>query len=273
MKKNITKVLIIIFIILIIFILEGYFLEPNFLKVNEFAINTTSISKNFDNFKIIHFSDVLYNGNNKNIEKVISKINEQSPDIIIFTGNLINKNYKINEQEENYLIEQLNKLDCTLYKYAVIGNHDEHDLDTYKNILDQANFKLLNNTAEYIFYKDIDPLKLIGITNDEDLANIFINEENINPQYTIVATNKPDNIDFIKNYNPNLIIAGNYLGGIINFPFYGALFPTKDAKIYHEDYYKFNDTEIYISNGIGNEKINFRLFNKPSINLYRLLQN
>ena len=267
------KVIIVIILIIIFLFLDGYFLEPNTLKINEYSISNPNITEAFNDFKIIHFSDILYNGKEKNLTKVIDKINEQKPDIIIFTGNLLNKNYKINEDEENKLIDELTRLDCTLYKYAVIGNHDEKYLDTYKNILDKANFKLLNNTYEYIFYQDINPLKLVGITDATDIASAFTNEENINPLYTIVATNKPDNINFIKNYNPNLILAGNYLGGLINIPFYGALIHTSGSKNYHEDYYKLKETDVYISNGLGNEKFNFRLFNKPSLNLYRLTKN
>ena len=39
---------------------------------------------------------------------------------------------------------------------------------------------------------------------------------------------------------------------------------------YTNSYYDINNTKFYISNGLGTENISFRLFNKPSINLYRL---
>ena len=39
---------------------------------------------------------------------------------------------------------------------------------------------------------------------------------------------------------------------------------------YYEEYYKLNNTDLYVSSGIGTSNISFRLFNKPSFNLYRL---
>ncbi len=42
------------------------------------------------------------------------------------------------------------------------------------------------------------------------------------------------------------------------------------VKKYYENYYKVNDTDLYVSSGIGESRINFRLFNKPSINFYRI---
>ena len=37
-----------------------------------------------------------------------------------------------------------------------------------------------------------------------------------------------------------------------------------------EEYYKINNTELYISNGLGTTLIPIRLFNNPSFSLYRL---
>ena len=48
------------------------------------------------------------------------------------------------------------------------------------------------------------------------------------------------------------------------------LFLPYGSKKYYENYYKVNDTDLYVSSGIGESRINFRLFNKPSINFYRI---
>ena len=45
----------------------------------------------------------------------------------------------------------------------------------------------------------------------------------------------------------------------------------KLGKKYYNEYYKISDTNLYISGGIGNSVLNFRLFNRPSFNLYRLV--
>ena len=40
-------------------------------------------------------------------------------------------------------------------------------------------------------------------------------------------------------------------------------------KKYYDPYYKIDNTDLYISGGIGVSNFNFRLFNRPSYNLYR----
>lgn len=75
----------------------------------------------------------------------------------------------------------------------------------------------------------------------------------------------PDKIDNIDITNCNLILAGDNLGGEIKL-FNKTLL---DDHKYNNSYYKIDNTEIYISNGLGNNH-KIRLFNHPSINLYRL---
>jgi len=47
------------------------------------------------------------------------------------------------------------------------------------------------------------------------------------------------------------------------------VFKKDGANKYVNDYYRLNNTEIFISNGIGYEDYDFRLLNTPSINVYR----
>ena len=69
-------------------------------------------------------------------------------------------------------------------------------------------------------------------------------------------------------YEIDTVLSGHSLGGIIKIPFYGGLIKMDGAKKYINGYYKNNKTALFISNGLGYYKFNFRLFNTPSINVY-----
>ena len=65
----------------------------------------------------------------------------------------------------------------------------------------------------------------------------------------------------------NLILAGHSINGSINIPgIKNLLLPNGAKKIKSSE---LKNKSVYISNGIGVNNINFRLFNTPSINLYR----
>ena len=81
---------------------------------------------------------------------------------------------------------------------------------------------------------------------------------------------EPDKIlDFDYN-NYDLILAGHSHNGQITIPFIGSLYKPNGSKKYYKDYYELEGTKLYISGGIGTSTLKLRLFNKPSINLYRL---
>ena len=46
----------------------------------------------------------------------------------------------------------------------------------------------------------------------------------------------------------------------------------QEAKKYTNEKYVLNNTTLFVSYGIGTSNISFRLFNKPSFNLYRIVK-
>lgn len=121
---NIISMLIIplsIFSMMVIFwgMIFGRF---NF-KVRRSEISFTDLPPAFDGYRIIHISDLhlgsLY-GNQDKLERAIQLINNESPDLILFTGDLVN-----NLAEETLGWEDLLAgMKATDGNYAILGNHD-----------------------------------------------------------------------------------------------------------------------------------------------------
>lgn len=261
------KICFSIIIIITLLFLYGKYIEPNNLKTKEYTIESDTIKESFKELKIVHFSDILYKKDEKKLKEIINTINQASPDLVIFSGDLLNKNETYNEEDYKILKENFKNINASLYKYAVIGDNDKKYLNEYKDILYESEFKLLDNENMLLFYKDITPINIIGLTNTDNI-NDLLNTE-IEYSYSIVITHNPDNITTLSNLNINTILSGHSLGGIINIPYYGGIIKKDGARTYINDYYELNNTNIYISNGIGYEKYNFRLFNTPSINIYK----
>lgn len=263
------KIFILLFLIIFCLFLYGKYVEINNFNVKEYTLKNEFIKDSFKELKIVHFSDLLYkvNSNSDILKDTITKINEQKADILIFTGDLFYKDEKYTEKDFVYLKENLKNLEANLFKFAIIGDNDKEFLDEYKDILYESEFTLLDNENKLIFYKDTTPINLVGLTNLDNIDDLLNTE--IETNYNIVLIHKPDNLEKLSKLNINTILSGHSLGGVINIPYYGGIIKKDGSKTYINDYYKLNNTEIYISNGLGNEKYNFRLFNTPSINVYR----
>jgi len=263
------KIIYIIIILIIGIVVYGKHIEVNDFKINEYTIKSDGIPKSFHDLKIVHFSDLLCES--KNIQKLnslVEDINNLEADIIIFSGDLFKNQEKYSDKDYEFFKKSLKEMEASLYKYAVIGDNDKEYLDIYKDILYESDFILLDNQNMLLFYKDVMPINIIGLTEvNENISTLL--ETDTNYEYSLVITHEPDNLTKLSEYNINTILSGHSLGGIINIPYYGGLIKKDGANTYINDYYKLNDTEIYISNGLGNEKLSFRLFNTPSINVYR----
>ena len=94
------KLFFIIFILLIIStVLWARFISTKGLIVKEYPVYNTNITDNFDGLKIVQFSDLLYGRtvNKSDVDKLVTKINELKPDIVVFTGNLFDKDTIVNK--------------------------------------------------------------------------------------------------------------------------------------------------------------------------------
>lgn len=263
------KILFIILIILLSLFLYGKYIEINNLKINEYVINNDNIADSFKELKIVHFSDLLYkvDDNNDKLEKITNEINKLNADIIIFSGDLFCKDENYTSEDISNLKKFLKNMQASLFKFAVIGDNDSYHLDEYKDILYESNFTLLDNENKLFFYKDITPINIIGLTNTDNIDNLL--NTDIEYKYSLAIIHKPDYLNDLSKYKINTILSGHSLGGVINIPYYGGLIKKDGATTYINDYYISNNTEIFISNGLGYEKFSFRLFNTPSINVYR----
>ena len=255
--KIILKILLIIIIIFTTIFLYARFYEPNKIETHEYLIKDISIPDEFSGKKILHFSDILYGStiNQSKIEKLLEEIKLINPDIVLFTGNIINKNKKINEEEIKFLNSFFKNIPYTIGKYAILGDTDDQNFNI---IMDNTNFTLLNNEILTI-YNGINKINLVGMNYNND-NKIEINSED----YTITIINNYD--DYEKyNITSNLVFAGHNLGGEIKF----FNIPLLGTSKYLDNYYEEKNSKIYISNGLGSTH-NLRLMNKPSINVYRL---
>lgn len=276
-KKRNRKFLAFIISLLIIFFIYSYFIEPNLLLVNEKVILSSNIKEDLHGIKIVHFSDLHYGSsiNSKNIKKVINKINELEPDIVVFTGDLLDIRYteKYTKKEIDVLTDALKDINASLGKYSIIGNHD-YNYTELSNIYYDSNFNLLVNKSDIIYGKEGTTIGIYGFDNitygEPNIENL---KENgfASSNLKIVLLHEGDYIDyFVNDTKVDVILGGHSHDGQVKLPFIKPILLPEGSKNYYEPYYNINNTDIYISNGIGESTFNIRFNSIPSINFYRI---
>lgn len=145
-------------------------------RVMREKIRFDHLPKSFKGLKIVQISDMHLGSFNKNFEKIakaVELINEQKPDLILFTGDLVNN---FAEETEGWA-PVLAKMEAKIGKYSILGNHDYGDYsywklaeDKAKNLQDIKNFhadmgfKLLLNESETISING-EEIALVGVEN------------------------------------------------------------------------------------------------------------
>ena len=276
--KKIIIILIVIVLLISSILLYSRFVATKGLKVKEYKVVNTKITNSYHGIKVVQLSDVHYGStiNEKELNNIVDKINEINPDIVVLTGDLIDDRISYNK---DIIINCLSKINAKLGKYAISGNHDL-PLDDYNYIIKKSGFTNLDNTYELIYYKSNEPIIISGIGYGEEDVGIkteqfdkYISElkaDDIKPIYSILLVHEPDTVDNLDLSKYDLVLAGHSHNGQVRLPFIGALYTPDSAKNYYDEYYKINNTDLYISSGLGTSMYKFRLFNKPSINFYRI---
>ncbi len=272
--KCIYKIFIFFIMFIVLLAIYATFIERNLFLIERHDILINEKKNN--NLKIVHFTDVqlgdFYNLNQLN--KVVYKINKLNPDIVVFTGDLIDNAYKYNEIDS--ISDVLINIKSNIGKYAIYGNHDYGGGAEryYKNIMNKSGFTVLKNSSISINFND----KILnifgsddGLIGKPDIKKTMkgIKDENIN----IILMHEPDLIDRYQEYPIDLAFAGHSHGGQVYIPFYGPIVNNKLSEKYVKGFYRLKNqrnTLIYVNTGLGNTRLPFRFFNIPKVVLFNM---
>lgn len=263
------KIIFSIVLIVLLLFLSARFIGTKGLSIREYKVVNKNLPNSFYGLKVVHFTDLHYGMSVDEVvlSNLVNKINEVKPDIVFFTGDLIDRNTAYTEDLENMLIKYLTKIKSTYGNYYIDGNHDKYKR-SFTSLMDKSNFKSLNNSFDVITSNSNENIFIAGFDINTDTSFL----DNINDySYKIGIMHYPDNYDNISKYNFDLVLAGHSHNGQIRLPITPSFLRVHDAKTYYDRYCKVNNTDFYISGGIGNSTLNLRLFNPPSFNLYRLV--
>jgi len=117
--------------ILLLFMAEGVFGNKYNYRVKQVTLFFENLPKAFDGYKLVHISDIHSGSFDKNekIERGINIINTLKPDLILFSGDMVN----MRANEFAPFIPTFAKLKASDGMFSVLGNHDYGDNVKFKS--------------------------------------------------------------------------------------------------------------------------------------------
>ncbi len=243
----ITTILVVVTIAFGIYYNSRYIAPVNFKTTYLKPELGSKVPNNFNGVKILFFSDLEYGTlfDSKHLDKLKKAIDKQDFDIVLFGGDLFDKDFTPFSDDVDKLTEFLSTINAPLGKFAVLGEQDEFS-DTkvllVKKILNDGNFQLID-----------EPLKIYnGLSGHINLYSNSLQDVSIDSSEVNIMVSH-NSLKLNSEYrNMSLVLTGNSHESQLN------IFPEVD--------YKLGLTNnVYVTSGVGLLEKNYRMFDRPEL--------
>jgi len=237
----------------------------------------SNLPEAFDGFRIVVLADIHDTEFGRDNKRLISRVNDASPDIIVIAGDILNAYANRRPVEEQLERVETLIIDLTLIApvYFINGNHEISILiggpEALESVLGEHGVRVLKD--EYVILgADDSNILLIGIDairgwRKKQLDLVSGLRETDRSTILIVLEHSNDSLQVYGEIGVDLILCGHAHGGIIRLPFTdGLIGQNRDfLPIYTSGVYTIGDTKMLVSRGLGTTATMPRLLNNPQI--------
>lgn len=264
----------------------GFVFGWRMLKVRDIKIESPDLPRVFDGYKILQITDLhlgTFENHKKLIRSVVVKVRSLHPDLIVFTGDIVNADAK---EIEPY-IEILSNLKAPDGVLSILGNHDyckysrenttiprlKKNIEAVKNIEAQMGWDLLLNESRKISRGEYN-IYILGVENDSvppfpSYGNLKKTIKGVPKEaFKVLLSHDPTHWrrEVLPKTNIQLTLSGHTHGMQLKI---GRLSPSRLAFREWGGIYNEGMQTLCVSLGIGGT-VPFRLGAWPEINLVTL---
>ncbi len=266
-KKLKWIILSVLAILIIIILVIGF---NNKLQVDEYEYVNSKIPVSFDGYKIVQLSDLHYAEFGENNSELIEIVAELEPDMIVFTGDMIDRDYDDILPSTINLVEALTKLAPV---YAVTGNHEKSSPVKEGLLMVYEYCGVHEITDKQVkIEKDNEAILLTGLDGyHQRYIKIPKADEDYEEMFNILLYHWADRFDELTGYGFDLILSGHIHGGVIRLPCIGGLLGNDKTLFpkYSSGFYQIGDQVMLCNRGLGEASV-FRFNNRPQVLLLTL---
>lgn len=243
-------------------------IRSNGIDVDYYAIPIPHLPEALEGFRIVQISDLHLPKNIISIPQLVAVIQEQHPDIIVFTGDLVDRYANPKTCGLQQLCQQLTPIAPL---YGVLGNHETglRSTSLWRKTFQQCHIQVLQNQST-IITKQGESLALLGLADNIPYQESLFSHLKANPHIPkILLAHRPELwSSYCRDTNlirPDLVFTGHAHGGQFRIPFIGGLyapqqgfFPDYTSGLYTAQ----NGIKMIVSRGLGQSSLPIRLNNR-----------
>ena len=276
--------------VLLLLLVTFFWWQNNSLVITHIDYATPKIPSDFHGFTIVHISDLHNKAFGKEQTTLLSRVASQSPDVIVVTGDLIDRRRYHLETAMDFIHGAV----AIAPTYFVSGNHEawSGQYDVIKGQLMEAGVHVLDDDTRLITRED-SALRMVGLSDPAFLTASYLEGTSIGKMedqlrkwagsdaaaqsnatnggeaelFTILLSHRPELFHLYHENNMHLIFSGHAHGGQFRLPLLGGLVAPDQGLFpkYTSGSHTHGDSTMVVSRGLGNSIIPLRVFNRPEI--------
>lgn len=278
-RKKYIKSALVLLIVIALLLFCSY--QNRHLETTYYTYKAEQLGADLEGYRIVQISDLHNVKFGKNNQRLVDRIRECDPDMIVLTGDLVDSNHT-NVDRAVQFVDEVVKI-CPVY--YVTGNHEywleASEYDELMSGLTGAGAVILDDQVVEISRGDA-KFRLVGL-DDRSLSDGTLgtllndqagqkeetadNENSEKKEFTVVLAHEPQYLARYAGTCVDLVLSGHAHGGQFRLPFVGGIVAPDQGFLpeYTAGEYYMNGTEMIVSRGLGNSVIPVRLFNYPEI--------
>ena len=273
-RKKYIKPAIVLLIVIALLLFCSY--QNRHLETTYYTYKAEQFGADLEEYRIVQISDLHNAKFGKHNQKLVDRVRECEPDMIVLTGDLVDSNHT-NVDRAVQFVDEIVKI-CPVY--YVTGNHEywleKSEYDELMDGLASAGAVILDDQVVEISRGDA-KFRLVGLDDknlaDGTLGTLLNNDQNVahedseKKEFTVVLAHEPQYLARYAGTGVDLVLSGHAHGGQFRLPFVGGIVAPDQGFLpeYTAGEYYMNGTEMIVSRGLGNSVIPVRLFNYPQI--------
>ncbi len=228
-------------------------------RVKRYLFAHETVQPAIDGYKIAFISDLHYPSlfNHKRLQKLVHKLQEESPDMLLLGGDYVTVNDSIDA-----LFKSLSAVNATYGTYAVLGNHDVKNRELITESMNRYGIELLDGVAESIlvengFSGETGEFSIAGVSNSFAIDSMFAQclEKVGGSGLVILLCHTPDFAER-NSVAADLVLSGHTHGGQVSF--FGLYTPVSNSRYGNRFLRGMNSTTVgstvITTNGVGTSR-------------------
>ncbi len=248
---------------------RGLYWEPRDFEIKEVALPLAKIPPGRE-LRIVHLSDLHIRTFHRYFEKVAAAVNRLRPDIILLTGDYLERSRNLKGVKRF-----LRLLRSAKGVFAVQGNWEywaRLEGENLRRHFARAGTRLLINQRDDLNLHQV-PLSILGLDYPSTADNLIRLQQQTDPmRVNLLLSHVPAFDHHLLGGTEDLILCGHTHGGQVRLPWLPPFYLPRFSAPFVAGLYRVGpqQTPLYVNRGIGTSAFPVRFLCRPEITLLRL---